>query len=80
MNAAATHLNIIKNGLLGTEKSCTRFTNNIDCNRLPLNLSDWLSKTMEYINCLQPSVTAIINVAYVQIGLIVGLVLIILFA
>ena len=75
VNAAATYLNVLKNGSLGTE----RFFVDINCNLLLLNLLDLLSKLVEYLNCLQPFVTAIIYVAYIQTGLIVGLVLITLF-
>jgi hypothetical protein len=88
--AAATHLP--KNVSLGTQKLCVGFANDINCTPLPLKISDLLPKKVEdlpdpvkngihdQVNLLQPFVTALTNVAHIQLGLILGLVLMLLFA
>jgi hypothetical protein len=82
---AAIDAEIPKNTSLGTRNFCVGFTNKIKRNSLPLKFSDLLSEKLEdlsdsianiiqdQINHLQPFITGITNVAYIQIGLLVGL-------
>jgi hypothetical protein len=91
VNAAVTHLP--RNVSFGTERFCVGFTDDKStCNNLPLNLSDLLPSQVhdlpdlvqdaiqDQLNDLQPYLTALTNVVYIRIGLILGLVSMLLFA
>lgn len=78
---------IPQNLSLGTQSFCVGFIDDVSCQGLPLNLSDLLPSAVEdlpdvfqtviqdaIIN-LQPIATALTNIAYIRIFLVLGLVL-----
>ncbi|KAF2681923.1 hypothetical protein K458DRAFT_308528 [Lentithecium fluviatile CBS 122367] len=77
---------------LGTTQFCVGFINSKDCKGLPLNLSDILPGSLQdlpisirnvvqdSVDSLQPVATALTNIAYVRVSLIVGIVFVWLFA
>lgn len=83
---------IPRNLSLGTRQLCIGFFDSIDCKGLPLNLSDVLPDSVEdlpspfktivqdSVDSLQPIATALTNITYIRVSLIVGLVLVCLFA
>lgn len=94
-NAAATGVQVAieshlpKNISLGTQDLCIGFTKNLTCKPLPLNLTELLlvdnlpdtfqSIVQDKVDSLQPFATALTNVVYIRILLIVGLISMLLF-
>src|SRR5205823_2936427 len=86
-NAAATGVQVAieshlpKNISLGTQDLCIGFTKNLTCKPLPLNLTELLlvdnlpdtfqSIVQDKVDSLQPFATALTNVVYIRILLIV---------
>jgi hypothetical protein len=80
-----------KNISLGTQDLCIGFTKNVTCKPLPLNLTELLpsvvdnlpdtfqSIVQDKVDSLQPFATALTNVVYIRILLIVGLISMLLF-
>lgn len=89
---AALERKVPRNVSLGTQQFCIGFTSDIKCKGLPLTLSDLLPAQVEslpdpvenvirdQVSHLQPFVTRITSVAFIQMCFIIGLVLMLLFA